>query len=144
MKRWRLALVVGMVLAISVAAAWLLRETATPLPVRAYSRVRLGMTLDEVENAIGCPAECYGIQLSMRVAKVERQTGLRYESLCDGPGRRFIADREQLTVERWTWDEHCIWVAFDGGGRVVGAYLLEDRIWQRAGFFDRMKMILEF
>jgi hypothetical protein len=90
-----------------------------PVPLRAYERIRLGMTREEVETAIG--REPYrGVILSPGFLHYVRETGLPAASI------RHPAERSaELTVETWTWDESWIVVAFDDGGKAVGFYLLE-------------------
>jgi hypothetical protein len=95
------------------------RQIDVPGPLRAYERIRLGMTRDEVETAIG--TEPYrGVILSPGRLKYVRETGLPAASV------RNRAERAtELTVETWTWDESWIVVAFDARGKAVGFYLLE-------------------
>jgi hypothetical protein len=103
--------------------AW--RAIAKPGPVRAYERLRLGMTLSEVEQVIGAPPGEYDdatlIRSSMTFIYTLRESGISdqiaYKSVANGRGG--------LELQHWTWDDYCIEVALDDKGTVVGYYLLE-------------------
>jgi hypothetical protein len=109
--------------------------------VRAFDRINMGMTLREVEEAIGMPPGRYcsyePLPLSMSpVGNYLRETGLPAASLSDA------GTIDKLTVKRWIWDDHWIWAAFDENGKVVGYYLLEaigGRRWPKRTFFERVR-----
>jgi len=53
-RHWKLW--TGLALLLLLGVGGLVLVTREPEPVRAYSRTKLGMTLEEVEDAIGTPA----------------------------------------------------------------------------------------
>ena len=101
----------------------------SPFPVRAYERLRLGMTPMEVEKAIGVPPGRYdewepprGGITSGQFGIDLRESGLPRASL----PHSFPEWRDSdLTIERWVWDDFWIWVVFDKDEKVVGFYLLK-------------------
>ena len=105
---------------------------------RAHGRIRLGMTLSEVENAVGTPPGYYRstpLFTTMQPVDVIRVLGLPLETLAETP---------PPNVERWIWDDYCIWVAFDNDGKAVGCYLLKVTEWPppSPGLFDRIRNFL--
>src|SRR5262245_19328208 len=125
----RRRLLIGLLIAtalIVTASGWAVwQEIMKPEPVRAYDRLRLGMTLSEVEQVIGAPPGEYDdatlIRASMTFMHTLRESGISdqiaYESVAN--------DRGGLELQHWTWDDYCIEVALDDKGKVVGYYLLE-------------------
>lgn len=104
-----------------------------PAPLRAYDRIRLGMTLPQVTAAIGVPPGQYdgqqpptGPQLTLSgpFAVYERETGLPVKCFPDAGGRPGRYEGT-LTVERWMWSDYWIDAAFDNNGKTVGFYLLK-------------------
>lgn len=88
------------------------------------------MTLPEITEAIGVPPGYYDSLGPMppsmsRLVACVRETGLPEEALPDAAGRPGKGYTGKLTVERWIWDDYCIWVTFDEYGRSKGHYLLE-------------------
>jgi hypothetical protein len=124
--RRRLLIVLIATALIVSAGGWLgWRAIAKPQPVRAYERLRLGMTKNQVDAAIGMPPGWYtepklgGIMSGPHVHYV-RASGIPSVSLPT------VDDRDTpLTLEQWTWDDYWIRVAFDEDGKAVGCYLLE-------------------
>lgn len=121
--------------------AWL----TTPIAVRAYEQIRLGMTPSEVATAIGLPPDHYDsigpMPLSMSPSgKTIRETGLPRNYLPDAAGRPATEYPEKLGVERWIWDDYWIWVAYDKRHQVIGYYLLEvtHNPWKRPSLFEQM------
>jgi hypothetical protein len=101
-----------------------------PIAVK-YEQIRLRMTRDEVETAIGMPpgdydtSQHFGGLTSGPFGDYVKKRGIPPDGLPNAAGRRGAGDSEKLTVQRWTWDDYWIWVAFDERDRVVGCYLLE-------------------
>ena len=107
--------VVIVTLAAVLAFTWVgWREVTTPEPVRAYERLRLGMTKDEVINAIGVPPGNYTNNESGRTYFERiRESGMPFEKLRSA----------SVTVELWMWKDHSISVAFDEAEKTAGFYL---------------------
>jgi hypothetical protein len=126
-RRWKLWIVLVLVLLVLGASAVLL---ATKVPVLAYSRIKLGMTLVEVEAAIGMPAGDYSSTPNLRprmgpFGNHINESGIPSTCLPDAAGNAKEGYVKPLTVKRWTWDDYWIWVAFNEDGKTVGYYLLE-------------------
>jgi hypothetical protein len=89
---------------------------------RAYSRIKLGMTLQEVQYAIGVPPGYYegeeplppSMDRHLKTPPL-RQSGLDFE------GRQ----GDDPNLEAWIGRDYCIWVVFDERGAAVGSYLFE-------------------
>jgi hypothetical protein len=126
-----------------------------PLAVRRYERIRLGMTLGEVQTAIGMPPGYYASGPSLPpsmgpTGHFIRQRGLPHEDLPDAAGRPAPGHHQKLTLEFWTWDEYWIWVALDKRGSVVGYYLLQVDDYTAAthdtasppSFLDRLRALI--
>lgn len=130
-RRWKLwtALVL---LPLVLGVGGVMLHTRDTEPERAYERIKLGMTLDEVEDAIG-PA---GIQGSVVGAlRVLRQTGRSWQNT------NLASDLRWTRV--WWWDDHScfIEVVFDEGlNRAVGYYLLE--VNEHSSFLEKVRRSL--
>jgi hypothetical protein len=127
-RYWKLWTCLVLLLLVLIASGVYL-ATIDPSPVPAYDRIRLGMTLNEVEAAIGMPAGNYSgtPNLSPRMGpfgKFVKESGLPSTCLPDAVGRPMGGYLEPLTVKRWTWNNYWIWVAFNEDGKTVGYYLL--------------------
>jgi hypothetical protein len=137
----RRRLLIGLLIAMAPIApvvCWTVwRAISLPRPIRAYERIRLGMTPAEVERAIGMPPGEFApltASMSRGYPQYIRESGLPSET----------ADAEwvhaKVTVQRWRWEEYAIYVAFDEEQKAVGYYLLR---WPDAGappsFFDRLR-----
>ena len=90
---------------------------------RAYSRIKLGMTLKEVTTAIGLAPGYYEGEIprppSMgRWVKTPplQQAGVDFEQLRQDRPRK---------LEAWIGRDYVIWVHFDDEGTAIGSYLLE-------------------
>src|SRR5262245_36009970 len=141
----RRRLLIGLLIAtmlIVPAGGWAVwRAIAKPAPLRAYERLRLGMTLTEVEEAIGAPpgihTDISPAFLARRFPQHVRESGL--------PSETAEADwvHAKLTVERWSWEEYSINVAFDDDGKAVGYYLLQwPGEWPQPSFLDRLRQFV--
>ncbi len=126
-------------------AAWFLWPSPA---VRAYNRIRLGMTPEEVETAIGVPPGYQDgiipVPPSMSPSGTFiRETGLPHYSLPDARNRPAAEYSEKLSRQHWTWEDYWIWVAYDRTGRVIGYYLLEahGHVWRQSNptLFDRIR-----
>jgi hypothetical protein len=91
-------------------AVW--REITKPEPVRAYERLRLGMTKDEVIDTIGAPPGPF--------PKYDERPSL---TLIRESGRNYGRPPSCVAV-KWTWPTHQIVVVFDDG-IAVGQNLYE-------------------
>ena len=144
MTRRRRALL-GLLIAtlVIVPAGWAVwRAITKPKPVRAYERVRLGMTLAEVTEAVGLPPGLYAAPIGNTYFSYElvSQAGFPYASL---PSIHDEQAEIGLSVERWFWDEGMLWVAFDKAGKSVGCYLLYHvPPWSRPSFLDRVRAFI--
>jgi hypothetical protein len=123
--RRRLLILLLATLVIVPVAGWVVWRAATkPEAVKAYERLRLGMTKGEVEKAIGMPPGYYRSypRVGIQDGNYVRQIG----PMPDAAGRPISSlPYYEGTVERWTWDDFWIWVAFGEDGKAVGFYLLE-------------------
>ena len=106
MRRRPIVLAIVLVGAVGV---WML---LVPEAERAYNRIRLGMTLSEVEEAIGLPPwEPTPSTLPTRV--LVRETGIPWATHDYG-----------LPSALWLeWRDYMIEVTFDESGKTVGFYL---------------------
>jgi hypothetical protein len=109
-------------------AAWMLWPT--PFPVRAYERIRLGMTPDEVQATIGhagqpAPPPALVPFRWLPFQRYVRQQGLDVMELAESVGNMLPSQLLQLYSEYWLFDDYCIVVIFRDG-RAVGCYLLGD------------------
>src|SRR5262249_22286451 len=99
-----------------LAASWLLWNwLIPPFPIRAYERLRLGMTQEEVETAIGLPPGYYDgvgpMPVSMSgIVSIFREAGLPSNKLSDA---RNANDDSRVTIQFWVWEDYCIWTACD-------------------------------
>jgi len=139
-RHWKLWTgLVLVLLLLGVGGIWV--ATREPEAVRAYERIKLGTTLQEVEDAIGMPSAIYMAPSSgVPVWRVIRNTGLP-SSYC--LGNLFSPKPDDLIQVRgyWVWDNYAIVVALDKGDRAVSYCLLENNR-QPIGFFDRLKNLL--
>jgi hypothetical protein len=89
---------------------------------RAYSRIELGMTIQQVEDAIGLPPGYYegeyprppSMGRFVRTPPL-RQSGIVFKS-------RRVDDHK---LHAWIGRTYAIWVIFDDQDTAVGSYLLE-------------------
>jgi hypothetical protein len=112
-RRRLLILLLATLLLVSV-IGWAVWRQMVPQAVSAYERIRLGMTLTEVEQAIGKPPE-YRDSFFGFEGELVRQTGVPRKG----------ASFSDLKVEEWWWNDHLIVVAIDDDRKVVGFYLFE-------------------
>lgn len=108
-----------------------------PRAVRAYERLRLGMTQQEVEAAIGePPSEKSRFPYMSRgsaVARivpftgdVVRENGVPYRNLEEPSGESESATPTVLPFTGWQWNDHeQLWVAYDRSEQVIGYYLVK-------------------
>ena len=139
MTRRRLSIGVGiLLLLLSGLLTWkwfILSE-----PERAYERLRLGMTLEEVESAIGREAGDFrknidDNQIYLYDVEPIRVSGIPYvEPWSWSPHNR--------NWQRWTWEHLQICVFFDSEGKAEGIYLLKLNYYFKPTFFDRMRELL--
>jgi hypothetical protein len=154
MRKRRLFVVLGIGLLVTcfgvALAIKLSKLSANGHPIlRAFGRIRLGMTQSEVETAIGMPPGDYDTKnffkslTSGPFGEYVSQSGLPDSSLPDANNRPSPGYSGKLTVHRWIWEDYWIWVAFDERDMVVGYYLLEamDANYPRhpPGILDRVK-----
>ena len=144
MSRRRRRLIVGgiVLLLVFALAAWFpWSDYFGPPPVRAFARLRLGMTLDEVEAVIGEPATSYRDKTSLsftsrRRCELVREKGLPEESI------PLEGHPEDMTVELWyrlAENGYIIQVAFDSHGKAVGFHLFEDVFRNESPFRDWLR-----
>jgi hypothetical protein len=114
-RRLLICLLIATLLIVPVAGWVVWREITKPEPVRAYERLRLGMTHEEVQTAIGAPQEDF--DLPWGDLTIIREIGLPSAHLRDLSGF--------ATGDQWFWDDFCIWVVFDDRGQAVGLYLID-------------------
>ena len=120
-KRKWLVMLVALVLLL-IASSLAISRYFESTWARAYSRIELGMTKQQVEDAIGFPPGYYEGEYprppSMgRFVKTPplRQSGIDFES-CR------VDDHE---LHGWIGRTYAIWVIFDDQDTAVGSYLLE-------------------
>jgi hypothetical protein len=103
-------------------AGWLVwRAVAKPEPVRAYEQLALGMTRTEVNQAIEVPPGRYTAKSwNPPYGLYVREAGIPAANL-----HEYARTRDtDVKVEKWTWHDYWIFVAFDGEGKSLGCYLL--------------------
>jgi hypothetical protein len=135
-------------LLVLLVATWLLTQwVAKPFPVRAYERLRLGMTETEVNATIGMPPGYYDgigpMPLSMSsIGEISQETGLPHRNLYLEHGG--IRDDENMTVKTWICEDYWIHVAFDKNKMVSGFYLYKtfDEPRKRPTFIDRLRSLV--
>lgn len=110
--RWPL-LVLGLLAVLSGAACWLFLPS-DPIGPRAFERIRLGMTKEEIETVIGFPAGNY--QHSSMVFRWIYATKVSEE----GPAEFELIG---LQSEEWYGDSYRIKVVLDADKKVVAAFL---------------------
>ena len=93
-------------------------------PVGTYGRIKVGMTLSEVEHVIGAPPGWYAKNPPMPPSmspevRNRKEIGLPRSSLRDA------GLHDKIILQNWVWDDYCITVALDLHGKVVGCYLAE-------------------
>lgn len=122
--RRRIVWNVAALLIIAAAAIWmLLSALAQPFPVRAYGRLQRGMTLAEVEGAIGMPPNtAEGGRGPHTYVVVVREFG---PPLGDGRQERHAG---RVTVKVWTIGDYDIRVEFDENAKAVGGCLFIDAL----------------
>jgi hypothetical protein len=121
---------------------------SAPFPVRAYERIRLGMTGEEVETAIGGPpthwfwavspadeAACYA-SISPLGLNLVRKTGGRIFCVADRlPGQKAP---NEYTGDGWLFANYDLRVLYDPAGRVAGYELIEGSLGPPT-LFDRIR-----
>lgn len=98
----------------------------TPEPVKAYGRIRLGMTPAEVEAAVGVPP---GWQIpfdlnppSPYLPGQSETRGVPWVDFKELPGSN---------SDQWIWENHIILVGYSEQGTAVGIYLTETGVGSR-------------
>jgi hypothetical protein len=138
-RHWRLWTVLALLL-LSLGVGSVLLATREPWPVRAYDRLKLGMTREEVEGVVGMPAGNYRTPImGMPLWRLGREAGIPWPRWWTADA----ADRADTAgiFSFWYWDDYCISVAFDKDKLAIGLFLLEeDR--QTPGFFERVRRFL--
>lgn len=104
-----------------------------PFEVRAYDRIRLGMTRADVIATIGQPPGNFSRRPRPTIVQV-----------VPDPVRATVANRgapaADGATERWRWTDYEIAVSFDPKGRAVGVNL--EQLWDRTpppGLFERVR-----
>ena len=127
LKRWIAATV--LVTCLALGCFFLVKRQFSP--PAAYARIKLGMTLVEVEKAIGLPPGWYSSTPPMPISMspsctLIQESGLPYNrKYFYLPLKTSAADdKNVLTAREWMWDEYCICVVFDREQKSVGYYLL--------------------
>ena len=118
-------------------------------PERAYERLRLGMTLEEVESAIGKKSGDFrdipssdASSFVMNTFDLEpvRVAGIPYYGpMLTGPWRD---NRNNRNRQLWTWEHLQICVFLDDEGKAEGIYLLKLNYYFKPTFFERMRGLL--
>jgi hypothetical protein len=99
--------------------------------VAEYDLINLGMTLGEVEAAIGAPPghhDTKRLQMPPSMsptAHFVREKGFPSRGLPDAAGRPAPGFLQKIKLAMWTWSDYWIWVAFNEDDKAVGCYLLE-------------------
>jgi hypothetical protein len=96
--------------------AW--RMIPVPTQVQAYERLRLGMTLGEVEKVIGAPPGLQHETLTQANPTLIHESGIPFINWQDG-----WPNSGEPT--KWVWKDFWIWVLFDDDGKAVGLYLFD-------------------
>jgi hypothetical protein len=136
-RHWKLlTALVLLLLVLGAGGVWVVIRD--PEPVRAYERIKLGMTLEEVELTIGMPASNYGSGPWSGVMPLYENSVAASRLLTMETGLPLGIDRPSLAYADWTWDDYWIKVAFENG-RVIGYYLLQEH---QASFLNRMRQFL--
>jgi hypothetical protein len=123
MPRKSVLLAAGVVLATAVGAVLVLNSRRPQVGRAQFERITEGMTLDEVEAAVGAPAGEYRWQALLSRAPVDGAARTELEEA--GVSVHEIVQAEQapaatVTHRMWWGDTYTICVAFDGNGKVIG------------------------
>ena len=128
-SRRRLSIGIGIVLLLLLSGLLTWKWLILSEPERAYERLRLGMTLEELESAIGREAgDWRNIGFDIEPVRV---FGVPYVDLWP-----------HIRKEVWIWEHQAICVFFDDDGKAEGIYLLKLNYVARPTFFDRMRKLL--
>lgn len=146
-RRW-ICLWLASVLALGM-AAWFFWPDS--LAVRVYERLRLGMTRDDAEAAIG-KAPFIGDALTEPAAagylflsaddfggSVARQVGIPVSGLRAAWAGDETAGSEKHPFSVWLFEDYGIIVAYGPTGQVVGYYLVEIPSIKLAPLLDRIR-----
>jgi hypothetical protein len=131
-RHWKLWTGLGVLLLFSLGIWAVLLATREPEPVRAYDRLKVGMTLPEVEQAIGMPAGDYRTRPPTMMITVGSSLKVTMIPIDEAP--------VGWDIESWQWDEYSISVFVDTEGHVTGYFL--DGEPEPPGFFDRVRTFL--
>lgn len=119
-------------------------EVLAPKPMRAYTKIRLGMTLTEVTDAIGEPP---GYQNGISRIRGSIQYGETVKDSDDSKDSVSVPDEfyqnsyfKEFKYEFWIWQDYVIGVAFDEKGKAVRYYMLEVK--NNSGLFGRLKKVI--
>ncbi len=126
-RRW---VCLGLAVAMAIGpGAWLFWPVSPA--VRAYERIRLGMTREAVEAAIGKPAlfedafaKLEGIAANHFGGALARCEGVSYGDLRLARMKQQTGGAKRYALGVWLVEEDEIQVAYDSDGRVVGYYLM--------------------
>jgi len=128
MKRhWKLWLALALLVACG-GVGWIIVDPFAHEAERAYGRLRLGMTITEVEEAIGKPVGFRekGLVVLPRDYRLRRETGVR-------------VFHSNLIWHAWCWSEYQIDVVYDDSSTNVGYYLYET---PRLSLLDRLRRVI--
>lgn len=116
----------GLVVCLVGGAAWLLWPT-DPVCPRAFDRIQLGMTEEEVKAAMGMPP---GNHYTVNPLAVY--------SLLPLPFAKKGNAAEGVPMF-WAGDQYCIMVWCDDTGAVVGAFIFQVPSWKSPSLLDRLR-----
>ncbi len=138
-RRWvYLGLAVLLALGLAVRFFW-----PSPFPVRAYERLRLGMTKSEVEAIIGePPTRCNFFRYSVPIGSISPPDLPVIGSRLRETGIRCADVREGQPLDGWEWEDGGLWVTYDRDGQAVGYYLVGP-MFPPPTFLDRVRAWLD-
>jgi len=110
-RHWKLWTGLTLLL-VTLAVCGVLLATRDPEPVRAYDRIKLGMSLREVQDAIGMPAGDYRSTISSISLPAWDS---RVKGLLSRP----------YSLRTWDWDSYKLLVAFGNDDHVIWVHLTE-------------------
>lgn len=128
--RWPL-LLLGLLAVLVGVAGWLLLP-ADPIGPRAFERIQLGMTEEEVEAVMGSPAGSYVSETITDAQLIRRRYLIEWKRMDSDNGKRYS--------KAWHGDSYWIQVDVNEQGKALAAGLFDKRTdLSQPTFLDRLR-----